>query len=65
LGRESDIYIAVLNSILGAKHSALIYDWAIVAFATGLGGSLEQTRQFDYIELHVEINLSIPASIGV
>jgi hypothetical protein len=24
-----------------------------------LGGSMEQTHQFEYIELHVEINLSI------
>jgi hypothetical protein len=30
-----------------------------------LGGSMEQTHQFEYIELHVEINLSIPARIGV
>jgi hypothetical protein len=26
---------------------------------------MEQTHQFEYIELHVEINLSIPARIGV
>jgi hypothetical protein len=30
-----------------------------------LGGSLEQTHQFEYIELHIEINLSIPTTIGV
>jgi hypothetical protein len=30
-----------------------------------LGGSMEQTHQFEYIELHVEINLSIPRRIGV
>jgi len=29
------------------------------------GGSLEHTHQFEYIELHVEINLSIPKRIGV
>jgi hypothetical protein len=30
-----------------------------------LGGSMEQTHQFEYIELYVEINLSIPRRIGV
>jgi hypothetical protein len=63
------VYWPARNHLISSKLGGATKPYYIIIICCVcnkvLGGSIEQTHQFEYIELYVEINLSIPARIGV